>query len=309
MSTASPDRARSFGELRDQWRSLEDRIARTGLKGIVKDIYRAFGANKLLTYASAMSYQVLFAIVPALLASLALLGFLNLTEVWRNDLAPRLRDQTSEAGFTVIDQTVVKVLSSQRGFWLTFGILLAVWEVSGAVRATMGALDDVYGVHERRSFAARMTVSIALAVAIGLLVILAFAAAQLSGFLARRSGIAGAGNLAAHVGGWCLAVILLVVAVWLLLRFGPSAPRSEAIVSLATVLVVLLWSAASVVFGFYASRFASYGSIYGSLAFGIILMTYLYVSAVAFLLGVQLDAYVRDLLGNGGGGPGGPGGG
>jgi uncharacterized BrkB/YihY/UPF0761 family membrane protein len=38
---------------------------------------------------------------------------------------------------------------------------------------------------------------------------------------------------------------------------------------------------------------ADYGSVFGSLASAIVLLTYLYLSTGAFLLGAQLDAAVR----------------
>jgi uncharacterized BrkB/YihY/UPF0761 family membrane protein len=38
---------------------------------------------------------------------------------------------------------------------------------------------------------------------------------------------------------------------------------------------------------------ADYGSIFGSLATAFLLMTYLYVSACAFLIGAEVDAIVR----------------
>ena len=46
-------------------------------------------------------------------------------------------------------------------------------------------------------------------------------------------------------------------------------------------------------FGFYVTDIADYGSIFGSLATAFLLMTYLYLSACAFLIGAEVDAIVR----------------
>jgi membrane protein len=92
---------------------------------------------------------------------------------------------------------------------------------------------------------------------------------------------------------WGIALALLSTAVWLLLRFAPAHPGPHRWVSFGSGLCVLVWVCTSVVFGFYVTDVANYGSIFGSLATVFILMTYLYVSACAFLIGAQLDAIVR----------------
>ena len=53
------------------------------------------------------------------------------------------------------------------------------------------------------------------------------------------------------------------------------------------------WAGTSIVFGIYVTDIADYGSIFGSLATVFLLMTYLYLSACAFLIGAQVDAIVR----------------
>lgn len=50
----------------------------------------------------------------------------------------------------------------------------------------------------------------------------------------------------------------------------------------------------SLVFSWYLSSVADYGSIFGSLATLIVLMEYLYLSSIVFLSGIQLDALARE---------------
>jgi membrane protein len=59
-------------------------------------------------------------------------------------------------------------------------------------------------------------------------------------------------------------------------------------VSAGSVVITALWIGASLAFGWYATSVASYGSLFGSLA-SVFLLAYVYVSSVAFALGVQLD--------------------
>ena len=54
-------------------------------------------------------------------------------------------------------------------------------------------------------------------------------------------------------------------------------------------------AAMSLGFGFYLRDIADYNSIFGGLATVVVLIAYLYASAVVFLGGVQVDALVRAL--------------
>jgi len=54
----------------------------------------------------------------------------------------------------------------------------------------------------------------------------------------------------------------------------------------------VIWLAASWIFGWYIANFAyrGYQQAFGVLSLLVVVMTYLYVAAVAFLIGAELDA-------------------
>jgi membrane protein len=92
---------------------------------------------------------------------------------------------------------------------------------------------------------------------------------------------------------WTVAGALMLLAVGLLLRFGPAKRRPIGWVSFGTGLVVVSWVLMSIAFGVYLRFIASYGTVFGNLATVVVLMGYIYLSAVVFLAGVQVDALVR----------------
>src|SRR3954453_9107116 len=101
----------------------------TGVRRLAAETVASFEEHDLLTSASAISFQVLTAIVPFLLFAFALLGFLSLGDVWRDHVADHVRHNGFPAMFTTIDATVTKVLDSRQLFWMTAGLALAVWQV------------------------------------------------------------------------------------------------------------------------------------------------------------------------------------
>ena len=54
--------------------------------------------------------------------------------------------------------------------------------------------------------------------------------------------------------------------------------------------IVLIWLAASGAFAFYAKKFGSYNKTWGSLAAVVVMLTWLWLSAAALLLGAEVNA-------------------
>jgi hypothetical protein len=54
------------------------------------------------------------------------LGFLELEEVWRNDVAPELRVSLSEAAYRLLDDTATRVVTQKQVWWVTVGFALAL---------------------------------------------------------------------------------------------------------------------------------------------------------------------------------------
>jgi membrane protein len=264
------------------------------LRILVREVVDGFERNDLLTYASAIAFQILTAIVPFMLFVLGVLGFLNLDEVWRTELAPEIEPHVSTPVFALFDNTARKVLHERQVFWITAGFLIALWQVSGAVRAVMGALDGVYGTDGHRPARQRYPLSVALAIGVGVLLILAFAVVRVVPVILEDAN--GALAAAEFIARWSVATALLALAVAILMHYAPGVNRPLPWVTFGTGIVIAGWVAMSIGFGFYLSEIADYDSIFGHLATAIVLMAYLYAAAVVFVGGAQVDACVREGL-------------
>ncbi len=249
-------------------------------RALVREVLRGYSRVNLLTYANAIAFQIVFALIPFGLFALGLAGFLGLEDLYEKHLQPELADSTSANVFAVLDDTFRKVLGSKQLYWVTIGAAFTVWKMSGAMRAVMGVFERIYdsGDGDGRGAVARYRVSILLAIGTGTLLLAAVAATQL---------------LPAYV-GWPLAIVLMVATVALIVHYAPSEQPPWQFVSLGTALVVIAWVGTSVAFGFYVTQIADYGSIFGNLATAIILFEYLYLAATAFLTGALVDTILRE---------------
>jgi membrane protein len=256
------------------------------------DLHAAFKRNDLLTYSSAISFQILTAIVPFALFVLATAALLDLNGVWDDHLAPQIHPHVSGAMYSVISDAVAKVFAANHLAWVSLGGLLALWQVSGAVRAVMGAFDRIYDAEER-PFVRRYAVSFALSLAVGACFILAAACLLFGPFFATDE-LGWLWDVLAFIGKWTLGTACLALAVGLLVHFAPDRRQPLPWVSVGTGIVIVSWVVVSLAFYAYLTGIASYDSVFGSLGALIVLMGYLYLSTIVFLFGAQLDALLRE---------------
>ena len=92
---------------------------------------------------------------------------------------------------------------------------------------------------------------------------------------------------------WPVLVVVLLVAFGGIYRFGPDMEGCRwRLVSAGAVTAVIVWLAASGGFAWYVANFGSYNKAWGSLATVIVMLTWLWLSSLALLLGAAIDAEV-----------------
>jgi membrane protein len=114
---------------------------------------------------------------------------------------------------------------------------------------------------------------------------------HLSTWIGRWVGAETAVKIAWYVAEWPLIVFGLLFAFAGLMYFGPNVkhPRWR-FLTFGSVLALVVWVVASGAFAFYASRFGSYNKTWGSLAAVVVMLTWLWLSGVALLLGAEINA-------------------
>jgi membrane protein len=176
------------------------------------------------------------------------------------------------------------------------GAVLAVWSTTGAMTSYMTAINLAYARKDRRSFVRKRLVALELVAVIGLAFLLV-AVLLIFGPPLERLVASHAGGASTVVGWiwwiaeWPILVGGLVAAFSTLLYLGPDAahPRWRFLTP-GSVLAAAVWLAASGGFAYYTSSFGSYNKTWGSLAAVIVMLTWLWLAAIALLLGAEVNA-------------------
>jgi membrane protein len=247
-----------------------------------------FKQHNLLTYASAIAFQALVALVAFVLLTIGVLGAIGREDVWSNQIAPQIAPKVLLPVYGAFDATVQRVFTSSSAGLIAFAGALTVWEISGVVRACMGAFAEVYGDEDDRPWWIRFPISIGIGVVLtgGILgaVLLATAA---------RTAVHGTWSVPFTILRWLVAIALIVVAFGALVRFAPPNPRTTRWASAGATLVVVAWIAQSLIFAVYLRDFANWRSAAGSLLGIYFITTFLYVAAIILMVGVELDELLR----------------
>jgi membrane protein len=251
-------------------------------------VVRSFADHDLLTYSSAIAFQVVYAAVPIALVALATLGLVGGQSLYTHHLADTLRHALAPDAFRVVDRSARRAMSTERLWWATLGLGVTLWAVGAAIRSMMAALNAIYGTDETRSWLRRFAVSIGA----GVLVTLCVCGAIMSVLAGRLLGGGSLGPLVA-VGRWVLALALLALANALVIRLVPSTKRPAHWVSIGSGLAIVCWLVATIGFATWVS-FVPYASVYGALATVVLILMYFHIATIGFLVGVVVDSVLRE---------------
>jgi membrane protein len=242
--------------------------------------------------AGGVAFFSMLSLFPALTALLSLYGLVaDPADVARHveELGQALPD---EARQLLTDQ--LDALSSSSSGSLSVGlaisVLLALWSASSATKQLLVALSTAYDEAEERGFIRLRLLAAAFTVLaiVGLGAFL-FVLTALPGVASEVLGETGA--TVASLARWPVLLVAMLVALAALYRHGPDRDRPRwRWVSVGSVIATLVWLLASIAFSFYASNVGSYDKTYGTLASVIVLMLWLYLTALCVILGAEINA-------------------
>ncbi len=263
----------------------------------VKRSFQEFSEDDMTTYAAAVSYQVFFSLFPFVIFLLALLGFLNLQPVF-DFLLNQAQTLMPQNAFSMVESIIGQIQGQASGGIMSFGVIIALWSASSAVRMTMHALNIAYDVEDRaawKKFPLSILYTLLLAVLIVVAAGLMFFGPQLVEPILQAVGLGAISNLILTLWTWLripVAILLLMLAVALIYYLFPNTSQPFRFITPGAVIAVIVWIAASLGFSWYVSNFGSYSATYGALAAVIVLLFYFFISAAILLFGAEVNSEI-----------------
>src|SRR5581483_9316721 len=247
-------------------------------KAIVIRAFKEFMADNAMMLASALAYSSFFAIPSVLIVATGLFTLVASPQ----DIVAFMNHLTfiPDAAKNLMRDSLLRADAHPGGslFFTILGFVLAVWSVTGAMNAYMTALNLAYDRQDKRSFLTKRLVALKMAAVMGvaflLVAVLTIFGPVVEHAISSRVGSAG-----------------IVVAFATLLYLGPDVDhRKWQFLTPGSLVAAVLWIAASGLFAVYTATFASYNKTWGSLSAVIVMLTWLWLTGMALLLGAEINS-------------------
>ncbi len=265
----------------------------SGWREVGLKLWTEIARDRLMLVAAGVSFFTLLAIFPALSALVAIWSLFGDPKRVADSIGD-LAFMLPPGGVELLRHQAEQVAASgQHDLTLFIGasILISLWSANAGMKSMFDAMNIIYGEDEKRSFVALNVRSLLFtlgALAIFLVTFLILVAAPVAfAWINLRDGF----FLLFALVRWPALLAITIVFLTLLNRYGPSRARERARWSVwGSTLGAFMWLAVSVLFSFYVGHVGNLAATYGSLAAIAGLMTWLWLSALMILVGVELNA-------------------
>ena len=267
---------------------------------LCRGVFDEIIANAVFGHAAELAYYCLFALFPLILIMMTLFGmFVSKSSELQDNFLSYFAGFLPSESFQLLRNVAVELATHASGGKLTFGIISALWCVSGAIGAMIDALNLAYHVKEDRSWFKVRAIAFGLSALITILLLLAMFMALAGGHFVDWLGSA----LRLHPIAvllwkalrWPAIILFVMMSCSLIHRYGPNLKKCHRGIWLSpgSAFGVLVLLAGSFVFRIYLHFSNNYSASYGSLGAVMILLVWLYVAGLAYLVGGEINAEIE----------------
>jgi membrane protein len=259
------------------------------LAGTYGDVLR----NHTLQMAAALSYYFVLSLFPSLILLSAIVAYLPVPNLFDQALSMMARFLPPDS-MGLVRRVLSDVITPTRGTFLSFGIVGTLWTASGGFAGAIEALNIAYDVEDDRPFWKTRPLAVGLALVTGALMLVALSVMivgpRFGDWLAGRAHLSYLFVLLWPYIHWSIAIGFTILAVEALYFLAPNVKQRFLATLPGAILSVACWLALSYLLGLYFRHFANFNKTYGTFGAGIALMTWLYWTGFAMLVGAELNS-------------------
>lgn len=259
-------------------------------------VYQKAGSDDIFFLAGGISFNFLLAAVPFLLLLIAIFGYVLQTSiadpveaagVYIDSLfpSPELRETARELVAEVIEQ---------RNQFGILGILLLIWVSTRVIGSLRSALRAVFDVQENRGIVAGKIFDAKMVVVAGTLflantsITIILEAVQTYGIELLGISASGEVQLLQKFFAQILAYAFILAMFVLIYRYLPTRRIPWRIAGVAAIFTAVAFELLKGVFTWYVANVADYRNPYGAFGTVVVLIFWVYYSAVVFVLGGEV---------------------
>lgn len=253
---------------------------------LVARTVQELGADDATHMAAGVAYYAILSLFPLLLGLLAIFGMFLPSEAIQEELF-EFFERNLPGATDVLERNIEDVIQLRGAIGL-ISLVLLFWSASAMFGALGRAINRAWDIHQDRPFHIRKLRDLTMALGTGVLFALSVGATAVFSIL-QGMDLPGVGTVA-DSGARFLGFLFSLAIFLLLYKFMPNTKTFWRYVWPGALLAAILFEIAKTLFVFYLDRFATYESVYGSVASVIILLVWIYISAFILILGAEFSA-------------------
>lgn len=261
---------------------------------------RTFEAE-LFERSAQVAFYFSFSIFPLLYFLVSLFGLvLDSTNNLQHEMFSYLGQIMPRSAFILVQKTVGEIVENSSTGKLTLGLVVTLWSASAGVDGIRSALNGIYGLRETRSWWRTKLQSLVLTLFFILLLAIVLAIVfygwQIVQMALAMLGFEITSPLVLVSVQWLSIIFVMLFAFEILYNVIPDYKRFQwEWITPGSFIAIGLWLLTTSGFRLYLSYFNSYNRTYGSLGAVIILMLWLYITAVVISFGGTINAVLREI--------------
>jgi len=266
-------------------------------KASVKRAVKEFKDDRGTLTAAGMAFYWFLSLFPSLVAFAGLLSLVKVSDDTIDNIAESVTRALPGGAGEILETAVRNAAERPDGALLAvlFGIAVALWSASAGMVGMQLGLDVAYDVQDGRNFFKKRLVAFELLLAMlvlgGAATTLIVFGAPLGDLLRDNLPFGSAFVVLWTVVRWVGGLIALTGLFATIYYLSPNRETPRWVwVSPGGILAAVIWLVASFGFSIYVNNFATYAETYGTLAGVVVLLLWLYLTAMSVVLGGELNA-------------------
>lgn len=266
---------------------------------LLKVYFKTFDAE-VFDRGAQVAFYFSFSLFPLLFFLVSLFGIvIESSEGLRNELFDYLFKIMPGSAYTLVRRTVDEIVDSSSTGKLTIGLSITLWSASVGIDSLRNALNAIYGLKETRPYWRTKIESLAVTL-IFIIIATALLAIIFFGWQLIQTGLHGLGFPVASpiilIGiQWLSIILMMLFACEVIYNLIPNFPSFRWYwITRGSVVAIILWLLLSSGFRLYLEFFNTYNRTYGSLGAVIVLMLWLYLTAIGILIGGVINSVDAD---------------
>ncbi len=251
--------------------------------------------DELIALSAQLSYSFVLAFFPFFIFLMTIIGYLRLDSqqvlIFLETLLP------TEVYFLI--QNIVKfVIDTREGSLLSLSLFLSIWSSSAGFRGVMRGLNKAYDVIDTRNYIVKIILSIVYTIGLVFLIILMLILVVFGGvigdFFVRFFVDYVDVNIVLN--SWYIIrytfIITLMVTVFAIIYYYVPVVKNKRLSKVlpGAIFTTIGWISISIGFTYYVNNLSNYSALYGSIGAVIVLMIWLFLTAMIILLGGEINA-------------------